>query len=479
MATLKIFILVLVVSLTDGTYGKAPGLKSRITSKGLNYAVNVALDALTKDLTSKQIPDQHGKSGHVSYDVTKMRITKFTKPQSTISMIPNSGISWRTTGIGIGLHGDFHYKYKQGIIKISDHGSFDLNAGGISLQIRLIIGMDSSGRPTISSSSCSCSVQSTSIKFHGGRAWIYNLFRGKVAKTLKSSIEGGNGLLCKQLTKLVNVDGAKKMAKLPVEVKLAKKFLLDYSFLAKPSFQTNFMETFHKGEVDWLQGPKNTPIIAPKLPTGTDTSRMLYIWLSDFLFNTMSYSAFSHDMLKYNVTDKNIPGDVLNTTCKLTCIGNLIPQIGKMFPNSKVMLNLRSTAMPNMTASNGTTKVEAVGDIKFYAMTPTNKDVYFLTLSANMSTTISVTVEDEKVYAKVIKLPIKIRVKESKIGPLSDSMLNFIVQKIVTVFVEPKLNDLGKNGFPLPIIASVKFVNTQLKLQQNSLLIATDLKYTG
>lgn len=55
--------------------------------------------------------------------------------------------------------------------------------------------MDSMGRPTISSSTCSCSVRSTGIKFHGGRAWIYNLFRGKVAKKLKSSIEGENGLV--------------------------------------------------------------------------------------------------------------------------------------------------------------------------------------------------------------------------------------------------------------------------------------------
>lgn len=55
--------------------------------------------------------------------------------------------------------------------------------------------MDSMGRPTISSSTCFCSVRSTGIKFHGGRAWIYNLFRGKVAKKLKSSIEGENGLV--------------------------------------------------------------------------------------------------------------------------------------------------------------------------------------------------------------------------------------------------------------------------------------------
>lgn len=57
------------------------------------------------------------------------------------------------------------------------------------------LGMDGAGRPTISSRQCSCSVQSTDIKFQGGRAEIYNLFSRKVEKSFKSSIEGGNGLV--------------------------------------------------------------------------------------------------------------------------------------------------------------------------------------------------------------------------------------------------------------------------------------------
>lgn len=36
----------------------------------LHVAVNVALDVLSKDITNKAIPDQHDKSGSVSYDIT-------------------------------------------------------------------------------------------------------------------------------------------------------------------------------------------------------------------------------------------------------------------------------------------------------------------------------------------------------------------------------------------------------------------------
>lgn len=36
----------------------------------LHVAVNVALDVLSKDITNTAIPDQHDKSGSVSYDIT-------------------------------------------------------------------------------------------------------------------------------------------------------------------------------------------------------------------------------------------------------------------------------------------------------------------------------------------------------------------------------------------------------------------------
>lgn len=54
--------------------------------------------------------------GHTSYNVFyRMRITKFTKPTSVVSMVPNTGLLWKSSGIGMSLHGDFHYKYKKGM----------------------------------------------------------------------------------------------------------------------------------------------------------------------------------------------------------------------------------------------------------------------------------------------------------------------------------------------------------------------------
>lgn len=80
--------------------------------------------------------------------------------------------------------------------------------------------------------------------------------------------------------------------------------------------------------------------------------------MNDSIFLSLSYSTI------YNIYNENRQ------------------QIGQMFPNSQVMLNLRSSTMPNMAAFNATTKVDADGEIKFYATKGKGKVDYFLTLSA-------------------------------------------------------------------------------------------------
>lgn len=125
---------------------KTPGLQTRITDRALEYATEVALDILSKQVTGQQIPDQHGQSGDVKFDITGMNVKQFTKPSSRVSLIQNVGLSWSTSGTGLAIHGDFKYKYRKGIIKISDHGSFDLKANGINFQVKIEIGMDGTGR---------------------------------------------------------------------------------------------------------------------------------------------------------------------------------------------------------------------------------------------------------------------------------------------------------------------------------------------
>ena len=51
---------------------------------------------------------------------------------------------------------------------ISDHGSCDVSVSSVSLNVKVTVGADSKGRPTISANGCSISIGHLDITFHGG-----------------------------------------------------------------------------------------------------------------------------------------------------------------------------------------------------------------------------------------------------------------------------------------------------------------------
>ncbi len=95
-----------------------PGLKLRITQKGLNYAATQAIKSL--NLQGQTIPDIHGTDnenvGDVDYDITNARIQSFVTPQSSLSIKSGTGIHWSVQGASLMLTGNWYYHYKLGFI---------------------------------------------------------------------------------------------------------------------------------------------------------------------------------------------------------------------------------------------------------------------------------------------------------------------------------------------------------------------------
>ncbi|XP_053402306.1 lipopolysaccharide-binding protein-like [Mercenaria mercenaria] len=460
-------------------YARNPGFKARITNKGLKYANDVAIQALKANVQKLKIPNQSGKASGFKYDITNINVQQFNPPTSTLGIVPGDGLSWKGSNAAIKVHGDFHYKKWF----ISDGGSFDASVSGVSFSLGVDIGNDVNGRPTIAARSCSSNVADVSFKFHGGMAWLYNLFRSKVEGVIKDTLKKQ---MCTLINKEINEDGEKKLAKLKVTTPLGKKFLLDYRLTQKPSFQTQYMETFHKGEIFWLSSPTTeSPLIPPPMPTNTDTDSMLYLWVSDYMFDTIGYTAQKHGFLVYNMTQKDLPPSgrgVLNTTCDgfiPKCIGKLIPQIGEKFPNSVVELRMNSTQTPTMNVSSAGVSLNFAGKIDLYATKPgTSSTPFLLSLNAIMFTTVNVSIQNELLYARINDLKLKLKVGKSAVGKVSDVFLDFLIKQALNAYLIPQLNDLGKKGFPLPVTGEIKFTNTKISFAKDTVLISTDLSYT-
>ncbi|XP_046381035.2 bactericidal permeability-increasing protein-like [Haliotis rufescens] len=475
MKIVVIFVVVVFVAVVAST---APGFKARITQKGLTYANKMAMLALSQSIRKLHIPDQSGKSGKVTYSITGMTIKSFTTPGSSMALGKGAGIKWSATGAGLSMHGDFHYKYKQGWIKISDHGSFDASLSGVSFSMTVKLG-DAAGKPKLAGSGCSSGIGGVKIKFHGGASWLYNIFshviEGKVKGLLQSQ-------MCKLVVAAVNTQANKQLAKLPMTVLVLKKFLLDYSLISNPTFDTKFLETMLKGEVFWNGARKECPFSPAPLPTTPDTSHMLYLWVSDYMGNSLAYSGFQHGFLQYNLTAKDLPPgnrSILNTTCSgFKCVGAFVPQIGKKYPNSQVLMRMHATAPPNVTIAGGLINMNFAGNVDLYAKTAGGKTPFLLTITVVLDAKVNASIVRQLVTGKITSTNLKLDVKNSTVGTVSPTALQLVMNGALKLFILPQLNAQGQKGLVLPVTDNIHFQNAQLSLLKGALLISTDLSYT-
>ncbi|XP_072051985.1 uncharacterized protein [Amphiura filiformis] len=291
-----------------------PGFKARLTQKGVDYLRDVGINILKSELSSLRIPDMSGTEhiggvGKVDYTVSNMRFKSLGIPSP--SLLPNptiGGVELTANGVSLSLSGDWKYKAKVAFIPVKDHGTFDVSASGISLRLAIRIGVDSFGRPTISSrdSDCSFGLGSLHVKFHGGASWIYNLFDDAIESSLKKSIRNE---ACKEILKEVNDDLSKEVAKLKVVAKIDNIAEIDYSLVSPPNFQ-GAINMENKGEVFPIGKRDEAPFPVPLIPDDPDTSHMLEIWITEFLLESAGYVYYSAHSLQHIRPIERIINDI-------------------------------------------------------------------------------------------------------------------------------------------------------------------------
>uniref|UniRef100_A0A0B7A8B8 Lipid-binding serum glycoprotein N-terminal domain-containing protein n=1 Tax=Arion vulgaris TaxID=1028688 RepID=A0A0B7A8B8_9EUPU len=159
-------------------FATSPGVKMRLSKLGLSYANTLAEASVKADLQTLKIQDQSGEQKHLAWNLKNIQTLSVSGPTSLLSLDPQqNGLTWTLSNFGISLKADWHAKYKQGWVKISDGGRVSVILNDVSLTVTVGFGQKNE-RPTIFSKSCSCNIGDVHVDFHGGAAIVYNIFKG-------------------------------------------------------------------------------------------------------------------------------------------------------------------------------------------------------------------------------------------------------------------------------------------------------------
>ncbi|KAL5020964.1 hypothetical protein ScPMuIL_000119 [Solemya velum] len=299
---------------------------------------------------------------------------------------------------------------------------------------------DNTGRPLIGSNHCYVAIGSMGVKFHGSFSWIYNLFKSRAYKALKKSVVKK---LCEVIANVINNDAKEFLKKLKVTTLLDEEFYLDYRLTATPNFSNTYMETMHKGEIFWNQNKKEAPFSAAPLPPVPRSDKMVYLWVSDFLFNTAMLVAQKNKFLTFNLTANDLPAGYrgfLDTNCTMMCVGAMVPMIRQKYPGTSVELEMTSSKEPHLDVQNGQLIIRFVGDIKMNALMKNQNPAYLLTISSTMNITVNISIDNEQIIGHLHEKEIDVDLKDSVIGIVDRLALQLMTNSAMFFFVEPQIN---------------------------------------
>ncbi|XP_071174103.1 bactericidal permeability-increasing protein-like [Mytilus edulis] len=460
---------------SKGLSARNPGIRLQITQKWINIVNNVAADLVSKNVKTMKITTQTGSGINVNYELNNIKIGRFQLGKTSISRYSGNSLRWTAEGINLDIDGLFQYKYSRFFEKYSDKGSFTVNFSTMSFKIIIQLGTDSKGKPTVRASQCFPSSGPIKYVFHGGKDWIIKLFAENAIQAIHLQIQKN---FCGIFKVLVEKNAQSIISNVKVQIPVGNSMIVDYRLISSPSVSTNYLEVYFKGSVLWRNSQSEAPYSAPSFPYNYYTTKMAYVAVSDYVFNTMLYQAYRHNMIGMNITSTNIGyrKSMLNTTCSDNCIGKLIPQISKSFPNCSVELHIKSTKQP-ITNIGSIVSVTAEGNISVYVREMDNSLHYLFRVSAVGGSKVIPRLNNGILYGQLARSEIQINVTDSVVGAIDEKALKFLEDDILTPYLTPMVSGLCKRGFPLPIMDNFQFVQPELKLKKNAILIETNLKY--
>lgn len=205
------------------------------------------------------------------------------------------------------------------------------------------------------------------------------------------------------------------------------------------------------------------------------------IWISDYVPNTMGYAIFMQNLLRYNLTYRDLPDgfkSCLNTTCSKEdsrCLGNMFPEISTKYPHSSVEVEIAVSKPPMTNISTSQIQLIFSGDMICRIRLSDGSDVELLKINVDLDFAIAVTLNDAVLKCNVIHLIPTVKVLSSSLDSIPIGTLSQEVETLCNLLLVPLLNKKFQEGIRIPLQRGVTLSNSNLNMENHCLKITTDI----
>ncbi|KAL3059236.1 hypothetical protein OYC64_011204 [Pagothenia borchgrevinki] len=463
--------LVALIPLTTSTN---PGVKVKLTAKGIEYGRKLAVASILQKLKTIKLDDVSGKVrvsiGKVKYSLKNMNMVDVGLPTAALDLVPGTGPKLSIVNANFRLQGNWRVRYHF----VKDSGSFKLNADDISFSTSLSIMTDPTGRPAVRSINCGANVGKMSVRFRGGASWLYNLFSKYIDSAIRKAMQKK---ICPLVANAVS-DLNNNLKTLNVLAKVDQFAEIEYSMVASPAVSRTSIDFGLKGEFYNIGKHQEPPFSPAAFSLPPQINNMLYIGVSSFTIKSAAFVYNTAGTLSLYITDDMIPqGSPIRLNTRT--FGVFIPQIAKRFPGLTMKLLVKTVKAPVITFEPNNATVQTFASVTAYAIQPNAKLTSLFVLNLVSSVSARVFVSGTRLAGAVTLNKMDLTLGTSDVGDFQVSGLNSIFQTVLNFVVIPKMNAQLAKGYPLPTLGKMKLVNTQLLVLKDHVMIGTDVQFTG
>lgn len=466
-----------------GAY-RDPGLVTRLTQKGVDYATEAVVRELEK-LAKGGIPlgdhngSYNGHFGAAQYSLTDTVITKLDGVRLGATIDEGIGLKVSLRIAEMQLRGSLYYSCSVLRIPICRNRLvLNLTLSSISLNFTATLEIGSRGQIAANATGCYASISPVKSKLdvEPNGAWIANLLGGSGGATMARLL---SETVCTKIeeTRMVLINDTKRF--LSICILGTCTLMLVLPFVAQPVFGKGYVETAHTVEIHGHDGARIRPPFVPRpFRRLWEQRRMLTLYLSPHVANSMLYALYRSGKLAFKVTDKDLLAKLQLSNDIDGCKGGfcLARFLARHFSNSRLEVEFSATSCPRFEVSANGTTLAIQSDLTM----KTIRDNSTTSTLAKFPINVFIT---GKAYIVNSRLCFNIMDDETKETSRQDSesVKDGIWQILVKIFKRKmlsKFSELGKAGIPLPEYANIRWKNPSLTSVDDAYVLTTDVIYS-
>ncbi|KAM6293221.1 BPI fold-containing family C protein-like isoform 1-T3 [Porphyrio hochstetteri] len=466
----KICCFLLLLSLLSEQLYANPGLKVRITQKGLEYAKEVGLEILKQNMEKEHFPDLSGYEkfglGNVKYNISRIHVTAVEFPSASISLIPGTGIKLVIENASLTI--DMSWNIRTWMFK--DSGRSTVHISKVFVTAVFAVPLDNTAYASISLTSCRTTSGDIDIKLNRKSGFLNNFFIKYLKKPIHRSLITNSCPNIRSGIQLIDEDLRSLNVLMPID-DLAE---VDYSLNSLPAVFQPFVDLDLKGIVYPAGNYTDPPYVAAPFTIPDHSDSMLYLAFSEYFFQTSSFAYYTARAFDITIAEETC--SYFNISTEI--FGSIIPEVAKYSVTPyPVMLKLMATEIPIISLEQDSFTVEIRGSMEVFAVLPDSTTQSLFTMNVAANTSIALNIFDQKLMGSLCLNRLQFSLAHSNVGFFEISLLENILSYILQTEVIPSANAKLSKGFPLPNLANVTLTRPHITIVQGYMLISTDVHY--